>query len=185
MSCYQTLVTIPTLYTTCSTMSPSPTASPFHCKYSVSAVSMYISNSIIYILLLFISGPPGSPQSVSVISVTSSSVVLRWLNPLSVGQPAFVRFSIELATISKVILMSANAVNNTNSSFINTLTMSGLDPNTNYTLCIRTVSTHPAVGELVSDSIMQAITTDASGMHGCLHKITVYSVQHQYSKLPL
>ena len=113
---------------------------------------------------LFISGPPGSPRSVSVTNVTLNSVILRWLNPVSVGVPTFVRFSIELATTSVTLLMSANAVNSINSSFTNTLTVTGLDPNTNYTISIRTVSTHPAVGDLVSDSIMQAITTLASGM---------------------
>ena len=69
--------------------------------------------------------------------------------------------------------MSANAVNNIESSFINTLTVTGLDPNTNYTISIRTVSTHPAVGDLVSDSIMQAITTNASGMSVCNNHVVI------------
>ena len=35
------------------------------------------------------------PQSLNVINITSSAVVLRWLNPINSGVPAFVRFSIE------------------------------------------------------------------------------------------
>ena len=49
--------------------------------------------------------------------------------------------------------MSVNAVNNIESSYTNTLTVTGLEPNTNYTVSIRAVSTHSAVGELRSDSI--------------------------------
>ena len=43
------------------------------------------------------------------------------------------------------------------------LTVTGLEPNTNYTVSIRAVSTHSAVGELRSDSITQVITTNVSG----------------------
>ena len=104
------------------------------------------------------------PQSLTVINITSSVVVLRWLNPINSGVPAFVRFLIELTTASKIITtMSANAVNNIEPSYTNTLTVTGLEPNTNYTVSIRAVSTHSAVGELRSDSITQVITTNASG----------------------
>ena len=93
---YQTLVTIPRLYTTCSTMSPSPTASPFHCKYSVSATPVYTPFSGFY-SIYFRSSWFRSPQSVSVVN---DSFVLTWLNPVSVGVSALVRFSIELAKCS-------------------------------------------------------------------------------------
>ena len=93
------------------------------------------------------------PQSLTVINITSSAVVLRWLNPINSGVPAFVRFSIELTSTSKIRSMSVNAVNNIESSYTNTLTVTGLEPNTNYTVSIRAVSTHSAVGELRSDSI--------------------------------
>ena len=60
--------------------------------------------------------------------------------------------------------MSVNAVNNTDPSYTNTLTVTGLEPNTNYTVSIRAVSSHSAVGEneLTSDSITQVITTNVS-----------------------
>ena len=104
------------------------------------------------------------PQSLTVINITSSAVVLRWLNPINSGVPAFARFLIELTTASKTITtMSANAVSNIEPSYTNTLTVTGLEPNTNYTVSIRAVSTHSAVGELRSDSITQVITTNASG----------------------
>ena len=104
------------------------------------------------------------PQSLSVINITSSAVVLRWLNPINSGVPAFDRFSIELTTTSKILSMSVNAVNNTDPSYTNTLTVTGLEPNTNYTVSIRAVSSHSAVGEneLTSDSITQVITTNVS-----------------------
>ena len=104
------------------------------------------------------------PQSLSVINITSSAVVLRWLNPINSGVPAFVRFSIELTSTSKILSMSVNAVNNTDPSYTNTLTVTGLEPNTNYTVSIRAVSSHSAVGEteLTSDSITQVITTNVS-----------------------
>ena len=93
------------------------------------------------------------PQSLTVINITSSAVVLRWLNPINSGVPAFVRFLIELTTASKTITMSPNAVNNIEPSYTNTLTVTGLEPNTNYTVSIRAVSTHSAVGELRSDIV--------------------------------
>lgn len=104
------------------------------------------------------------PQSLSVINITSSAVVLRWLNPINSGVPAFDRFSIELTTTSRILSMSVNAVNNTDPSYTNTLTVTGLEPNTNYTVSIRAVSSHSAVGEneLTSDSISQVITTNVS-----------------------
>ena len=52
--------------------------------------------------------------------------------------------------------MSANAVNERLIVHQHTDYVTGLDPNTTYTISIRTVSTHPAVGDLVSDSIMKA-----------------------------
>ena len=58
------------------------------------------------------------PQSLTVINITSSAVVLRWLNPINSGVPAFVRFLIELTTASKII---TNAVNNIEPSYSNTL----------------------------------------------------------------
>ena len=88
------------------------------------------------------------PQSLTVINITSSAVVLSWLNPINSGVPAFVRFLIELTTTSKTITMSANAVNNIEPSYTNTLTVTGLEPNTNYTVSIRAVSTHSAVVSL-------------------------------------
>ena len=106
------------------------------------------------------------PQSLSVINITSSAVVLRWLNPINSGVPAIDRFSIELTTTSKILSMSVNAVNNTDPSYMytNTLTVTGLEPNTNYTVSVRAVSSHSAVGEheLTSDSITQVITTNIS-----------------------
>ena len=105
------------------------------------------------------------PQSLSVINITSSAVVLRWLNPVNSGVPAFDRFTIELATALKSITMSVNAMNNTDPSYTNTLTVTGLEPNTNYTVSIRAVSSHSAISELelTSDSITQVITTNVSG----------------------
>ena len=104
------------------------------------------------------------PQSLTVVNITSSALVLRWLNPINSGVPAFVRFLIELTSTSKIISMSIiNAVNNTDPSYSNTLTVTGLEPNTNYTVRISAVSSHSAVNELTSDSITQVITTNVSG----------------------
>ena len=108
-------------------------------------------------------GSASIPQSLSAINITSSAVVLRWINPINNGVPAFDRFLIELTSSSKIISMSVNAVNNTDPSYTNTLTVTGLEPNTNYTVSIRAVSSHSAVGELKSDSITQVITTNVSG----------------------
>ena len=122
-----------------------------------------MSTDTIYNYSQSLTGSASMPQSLTVINITSSAVVLRWLNPINSGVPAFVRFLIELTTTSKTITMSANAVDNIEPSYTNTLTVTGLEPNTNYTVSIRAVSTHSAVGELRSDSITQVITTNASG----------------------
>ena len=118
---------------------------------------------LLCIYFFSILGPASAPQNLSIANITSSAVVLRWLNPINSGVPAFVRFSIELTSTSKDIARSTAAVNNVDSSFSNTLTVTGLEPNTNYTVSIRAVSTHSAVGELQSDSITQVATTNVSG----------------------
>ena len=110
-----------------------------------------------------LTGSASMPQSLSALNITSSAVVLIWLNPVNNGVPAFDRFSIKLATASKIITMSVHAVNNSDPSYTNTLTVTGLEPNTNYTVSIRAVSSHSAVSELTSDSITQVIKTNASG----------------------
>ena len=82
-----------------------------------------MSIDTVYNYLHSLTGSASMPQSLTVINITSSVVVLRWLNPINSGVPAFVRFLIELTTTSKTITMSANAVNNIEPSYTNTLTV--------------------------------------------------------------
>ena len=80
-----------------------------------------MSTDTIYNYSQSLTGSASMPQSLTVINITSSAVVLRWLNPINSGVPAFVRFLIELTTTSKTITMSANAVDNIEPSYTNTL----------------------------------------------------------------
>ena len=92
-----------------------------------------------------------------------------WQNPADLGVPPFTTFIVLLRSLtpsSQDVRLSQNSVNNIDSLFINTLTVTGLDPNTNYNTSVRAVSIHPAVGggQLMSDTISKVITTTTSGM---------------------
>ena len=93
-----------------------------------------------------------------------------WQNPANLGVPPFTTFIVLLRSLtppSQDLGISHMAVNKTDSLFINTLTVTGLEPNTNYNTSVRAVSTHPAVDgeQLMSNTISEVITTTTSGMH--------------------
>ena len=92
-----------------------------------------------------------------------------WQSPANLGVPPFSTFIVLLRSLtpSQDLGISHNAVNKSDLLFINTLTVTGLEPNTNYNASVRAVSTHPAVDgeQLMSNTISEVITTTTSGMH--------------------
>ena len=81
----------------------------------------------------------------SVVNLTddsSSSIILNWQNPSSSGVPAFIGFLVELVSKTPPFINVSRTVTatSTDPSYINTFTVTGLKPNTNYTASVRAVS---------------------------------------------
>ena len=81
----------------------------------------------------------------SVVNLTddsSSSIILQWQNPSSSGVPAFNKFLVELVSMTPPNINISRTVTatSTDPSYINTFTVTGLKPNTNYTASVRAVS---------------------------------------------
>ena len=93
---------------------------------------------------LIISALPSAPRTliVNVSEESSTSSILQWQNPLNSGVPAFNKFVIELVSLTSPFLNVSRTVTatSTDPSYINTFTVTGLKPNTNYTASVRAVS---------------------------------------------
>ena len=90
-------------------------------------------------------GSPTAPRMLSVVNLTddsSSSIILQWQNPSSSGVPAFNKFLVELVSMTPPNINISRTVTatSTDPSYINTFTVTGLKPNTNYTASVRAVS---------------------------------------------
>ena len=79
---------------------------------------------------------------VNLTDVSSSSIILQWQNPSSSGVPAFIGFLVELVSKTPPFINISRTVTatSTDPSYINTFTVTGLKPNTNYTASVRAVS---------------------------------------------
>ena len=78
-------------------------------------------------------------------------VNMSWRNPVKLGTPNFNQFTIRaVATINEVVT-TINATDSMNPDFINTFTLMGLKPNTEYSLNVTALSTVDQLGVLVSD----------------------------------
>ena len=94
--------------------------------------------------MLFISAPPSAPRAltVNITEDSSTSSVLQWQNPSDSGAPAFNKFVVELVSMTPPFINVSRTVTatSTDPSYINTFTVTGLKPNTNYTASVRAVS---------------------------------------------
>ena len=94
--------------------------------------------------MLFISVLPSAPRTltVNITDDSSTSGVLQWQNPSNSGVPAFNKFVIELISMTHPFISVSRTVTatSTDPSYINTFTVTGLKPNTNYTARVRAVS---------------------------------------------
>ena len=99
---------------------------------------------IIIIIVFFILALPSAPRTltVSLTDDSSTSGVLQWQNPSDSGVPAFNKFVVELVSMSPPFINVSRTVTatSTDPSYINTFTVTGLKPNTNYTASVRAVS---------------------------------------------
>ena len=93
---------------------------------------------------LFISAPPSAPRTltVNITEDSSTSSVLEWQNPSDSGAPAFNKFVVELVSMTPPFINVSRPVSatSTDPSYINNFTVTGLKPNTNYTVSVRAVS---------------------------------------------
>ena len=94
-----------------------------------------------------------SPRSVTIEDIAATSVIISWYNPVNLGTPLFTVFSLILSSgdISDRVV-NITATNNTDPDFINSLTISSLNPNTQYTVIIRAVTLHQMLGSIVSSN---------------------------------
>ena len=106
-----------------------------------------------------------SPRNVTIEDVAATSVNISWYNPLNFGTPLFTVFSLILSSgdISDRVV-NITTTNNTDSDFINSLTISSLNPNTQYTVIIRAVTLHQMLGSIVSSNSIPVLfnTTSSS-----------------------
>ena len=94
---------------------------------------------------------PNEPTNLNVTETGSDYVTLTWTNPSDSGMPPFSMFVVEVVpTADPSSVMTRNApVTNTDPSFTNTFRVDRLQPNTSYTVRVRAVSNHPAVGDIL------------------------------------
>ena len=108
---------------------------------------------------------PSEPSILNVTDIGSESITIHWTNPSSSTAPLS-RFIVELtptADPSSVITRTIT-VSYSNLSSSNAFTVKRLQPNTNYSVRIRAVSTHPAVGDIVGTlSVSVPFTTMLGG----------------------
>ena len=124
-------------------------------------------NHCIYEILIVTLAQPNEPTNLNVTETGSDYVTLTWTNPSDSGMPPFSMFVVEVvptADPSSVIIRNAT-VSNTDPSFTNTFRVDRLQPNTSYTVRVRAVSSHPAVGDIngTTENIATPIITMFGG----------------------
>ena len=94
--------------------------------------------------MLFISAHPSAPRTltVNITENSSTSGVFQWQNPSDFGAAPFNKFVVELVSMTPPFINVSRTVTatSTDPSYINTFTVTGLKPNTNYTASVRAVS---------------------------------------------
>ena len=95
---------------------------------------------------------PSEPRDVRIVSEPDpTSVNLSWVNPARLGRPLFSVFRVTASADNlNDIVLNYTAINNGISEFVNNVTLSGLTPNTEYTVRVRSVSIHSVLQSLVS-----------------------------------
>ena len=108
-------------------------------------------NHCIYEILIVTLAQPNEPTNLNVTETGSDYVTLTWTNPSDSGMPPFSMFVVEVVpTAGPLFEITCNApVTNTDPSFTNTFRVDRLQPNTSYTVRVRTVSNRPTVGDIL------------------------------------
>ena len=116
-----------------------------------------------------------SPRNVTIEDIAATSVNISWYNPVNLGTPLFTVFSLILSSgdISDRVV-NITATNNTDSDFINRLTISSLNPNTQYTVIIRAVMLHQMLGSIVSSNSIPVLFNTTSSSELVLVKLNYY-----------
>ena len=91
--------------------------------------------------------PSSEPTSLNVTVIGSDYVNIHWTNPSS-SDATLTRLIVELTGPSSVTIRDVTA-GNTNLSATNTFRVDRLQLNTSYSVRVRGVSTHPAVGDIL------------------------------------
>ena len=91
--------------------------------------------------------PSSEPTSLNVTDIGSDYADIRWTNPSS-SDATLTRFIVELTSPSSMTTRDVTT-GNTNLSATNTFRVDRLQPNTSYSVRVRSVSTHPTVGDIL------------------------------------
>ena len=106
--------------------------------------------------ILSVTDPPSQPREVSVIGDPGSTTVnLRWRNPAVLGTSPLSLFTVMLDPLTNglsTIMINYTATNSTDPTFINSVMITGLYPNTQYSVRVKAYSTHNVLGRLSSNS---------------------------------
>ena len=99
----------------------------------------------IVITIIIIIEAPSSPRNVTVMAIGAEYVNISWINPVNSGTPTYNQYRI-------VAVSSVNTINVTIEANVNILfTVTGLKPNTSYSISIRALSTVDQLGLLMSE----------------------------------
>ena len=106
--------------------------------------------------ILSVIDPPSQPREVSIIGDPGSTTVnLTWRNPAVLGTSPLSLFRVTLDPLTNglsTIMINYTATNSTDPTFINSVMITGLYPNTQYSVRVRAYSVHNVVGRLASNS---------------------------------
>ena len=115
-------------------------------------MSQKINYCLLYLAIAdLIAAPPSEPTNLTAIDVGADNVTLNLTNPSFTGMPPFLFLKVELAlTGNLLVVITRNfPVNNSDPLSTNMFTVDRLQPNTSYSVRVRAVSIHPAVGDIL------------------------------------
>ena len=91
------------------------------------------------------------PRNVTVLDIGPEYVNISWRNPVKLGTPNFNQFTVRAVSSINEVVTTINATDSMDPDYINTFTLMGLKPNTEYSLNVTASSTVNQLGILISE----------------------------------